>query len=93
MIKGNKLICLLAMALILTALSTTLIVSAQTNLASTFGEWHPQEDFVDPVTQQIEELKAQGLNEEQITVKLSELGMGWYPKTGATWLGRTLAPE
>ena len=35
----------------------------------------------------------QSLTNEQITEKLAELGMGWYPETGATWIGRTLTPE
>ena len=71
-----------------------LTVSAQTNNStSSVGAWQPSKDFVDPVTSKIQEFKSQGLNDEQITAKLSELGMGWYPETGATWIGRTLTPE
>jgi hypothetical protein len=87
--------CLTAMLLVLSILfSMMLTVAAQTNTsASPFESWQPPKDFVDPVTLKIQEFKAQGLNDEQITAELAELGMGWYPETGATWMGRTLTAE
>lgn len=70
-----------------------LTVSAQTDQASSIDSWKPPVNFVDPVTIKIQEFKLQDLADEEITAKLAELGMGWYPKTGATWLGRALTPE
>lgn len=55
--------------------------------------WQPSKNFVDPVTLKIQEFKVQGLDNEQITAKLAELGMGWYPESGATWMGRTLTQD
>lgn len=55
--------------------------------------WTPPKNFVDPVTLKIQELEKQGLDEEQITIELEKLGMGWYPATGATWIGRALTSE
>lgn len=74
--------------------SVILTVVAQTDTSiSSIGLWEPPKNFVDPVTLKIQEFKSQGLNDEQITAKLTELGMGWYPETAATWMGRTLTPE
>jgi len=42
--------------------------------------------FVDPVTLKIEEFKAKGMNDAQITEELDKLDMGWYPETGAVWM-------
>jgi hypothetical protein len=52
--------------------------------------WQPPKEFVDPVTLKIQEFKSQGLDDEHITLELAKLGMGWYPETGATWIGRAL---
>jgi hypothetical protein len=74
--------------------SMMLTVSAQIeNQASGIGSWQPPKNFVDPVTLQIQQFRLQGLSDEQISVQLENMGMGWYPKTGATWLGRTLTAE
>jgi hypothetical protein len=74
--------------------STTLTLAAQTNNPTAENEpWQPPKNFVDPVTLKIQEFKTQGLDEDQITSKLEKLGMGWYPPTGATWMGRTLNSE
>ena len=71
-----------------------LTVSAQIeNQTSGIGSWQPLKNFVNPVTLQIQEFRVQGLSDEQITIQLENMGMGWYPKTGATWLGRTLTAE
>jgi hypothetical protein len=71
-----------------------LTAAAQTiKSTSGIGSWQPPENFVDPVTLKIQEFKSQGLNDEQITAELAKLGMGWYLKTGATWMGRALTPE
>jgi hypothetical protein len=94
MIKGKKACCLIAAFLILTILCSFIFaVKAQIdNSASAEPRQLPQQLF-DPVTSKIQEFRSQGITEEQITVKLAELGMGWYPKTGATWMGRTLTTE
>jgi hypothetical protein len=91
----KKIYCFAAMLLVVSMISPMVFnVAAQTESSiSPFKSWEPPKDFVDPVTLKIQELKAQGLGEEEITGKLKELGMGWYPKTGATWIGRTLTPE
>ena len=69
-------------------------VTAQANnSSSSIGAWEPPKNFVDPATLKIQEFRSQGLNDDQITAKLTELGMGWDPKTGATWMGRTLTSE
>jgi len=64
---------------------STLAVNAEVYAQSV--PWHPPKDYVDPVTLKIREFKAQGMNDAQITSELEKLGMGWYPKTGATWIG------
>jgi hypothetical protein len=44
-------------------------------------------NFKDPVTKKIEELKKEGYADREITEILKRYGMGWYPETGATWIG------
>ncbi len=74
--------------------SMMLAVAAQTNdSANSVESWQPPKNFVDPVTLKVQEFKAQGLTNYQITVELEKFGMGWYPETGATWIGRTLTSE
>lgn len=74
--------------------SVMLTVAAQSeNMAGENEPWQPPKNFVDPVTLKIQELKEQGLGTEEITVELEKLGMGWYPETGATWIGRALTSE
>lgn len=74
--------------------SMMLTVAAQPeNMAGETEPWQPPKNFVDPVTLKIQELKEQGLGTEEITVELEKLGMGWYPETGATWMGRALTSE
>jgi hypothetical protein len=92
----SKIDCRLsAMLLIFSMLCPMILeVAAQANTSdSPFGSWQPPKDFVDPVTLKIQDFKAKGLNEEQITAELEKTGMGWDPETGATWIGRTLTPE
>ncbi|NLF88761.1 hypothetical protein GX563_08060, partial [Candidatus Bathyarchaeota archaeon] len=85
---------LTAILLSITMLSPILSVTAADSSDSiTSGNWQPPENFVDPVTLKIQEFKLQALNDEQITAKLTELGMGWDPKTGAKWLGRAMTNE
>lgn len=95
MIDGKKAHLLIVGFLILTVLSTMVTASAKTDIlsSSALESWQPPENFVDPVTLKIREFKSQGLDDDQITAKLAELGMGWYPKTGATWMGRWLTAE
>ena len=45
-------------------------------------------NFVDPVTEKVEEMKAKGMNNSEIIEALEKQGMGYYPETGATWIGR-----
>ena len=86
--------CCTAMLLVFTMLSSMLLtVAAQANLTAESEPWQPPKNFVDPVTLKIQEFKEQGLDEKQITVELEKLGMGWYPETGATWMGRALTSE
>lgn len=84
-IAGMSIVSIIACSMMLT-------VAAQAN-TDPFASWQPPKDFVDPVTLKIQDFKSQGLTDEQITAKLTELGMGWFPKTGATWLGRALTVE
>lgn len=95
MVKKKSACCLIATLLVFSMLySMMLTVAAQTdNLTTGIGSWQPPENFVDPVTLKIQEFKAQGLSDDEITVELEKLGMGWYPKTGATWIGRALTSE
>jgi hypothetical protein len=87
--------CITALLLIFSmSFSMVLAVVAQTdNLTAENEQWQPPKNFVDPVTLKIQELKEQGLSTDQITVELEKLGMGWYPETGATWMGRALNSE
>jgi hypothetical protein len=95
MIKNKRAYCLAAILLSIVMLSPMMFsVAAQTNsFSSSIGTWDPPKNFVDPVTSKIQELKIQGLNNDQITTNLAELGMGWYPETGATWIGRALTSD
>ena len=70
------------------------VASAQViSQVASLDSWQPPEDFVNPVTLKINEFRAAGLSDEEITVQLAALGMGWYPATGATWIGEALSPE
>ncbi len=95
MIVKKRTHCVIAVLLIFTALCPMLhTVAAQAaNTSESVGSWQPPKNFVNPVTIEIQEFRSQGLSDEQITIKLAELGMGWYPQTGATWLGRSLTAE
>ena len=95
MIKKKSACCLTAVFLVISMLSSmVLTVTAQTeNRSSGIGSWQPPKNFVDPVTLKIQQFRAQGLSDDQITVELQKLYMGWYPKTGATWIGKSLTPE
>jgi len=55
--------------------------------------WSPPENFVDPVTLKVQEFRTQGLSDDEIIVALEKLNMGWYPETGATWIGKALTSE
>ncbi|UUX91972.1 hypothetical protein [Methanoplanus endosymbiosus] len=50
-------------------------------------------NYVPPVEKLISDLKAQGMDDENITVILAEQGYGWYPKTGAWWKGTAPTAE
>jgi hypothetical protein len=91
----KRVYCVTSMLLAFSMVCTmTLMVNAQTcTLTAESQQWQPPKDFVDPVTLKIQELKEQGLDTEEITVELEKLGMGWYPETGATWIGRSLTSE
>lgn len=96
MIKRKIIKRVIAAVLVLTitcSIMLTAAVAAATNDASFAEAWQPPKNFVDPVTLKIQEFKLQRLSDEQITAKLAEMGMGWYPKTGATWMGRALSKE
>ncbi|HSV49140.1 MAG TPA: hypothetical protein VLH35_02405, partial [Candidatus Acidoferrales bacterium] len=67
--------------------------TAQTNTQTNINSRRTLHNFVDPVTLKIQELKAQGLSNDQITAELEKLNMGWYPETGATWIGKPLTSE
>lgn len=51
------------------------------------------EKFVDPVTIKVREMKAKGMSDDEIVKALEPLEMGYYPPTGATWIGRSPTPE
>lgn len=95
MAKVNIACCFTTIMLaVLLLFSNTSIGSVQTeNPMSATDTWQPPENFVDPVTLKIQEYRTQGLNDDQITTALEKLGMGWLPKTGATWIGRSLTPD
>jgi hypothetical protein len=64
--------------LVLTMLcSMMLTVTAQIDNSASIGAWQPPQNFVDPVTSKIQEYSAQGLTNDQITVELENLGMGF----------------
>jgi hypothetical protein len=95
MIKNKRNYCLIAIFVVfLMFFSMILTVVAQTdNQTSGIGSWQPPKNFVDPVTLKIQEFREQGLGDDKITVELEKVGMGWYPKTGATWIGKALTSE
>ena len=96
MMGGKKKACYLTVVLLVFSMLSPMVLAgaAQPNKSPpTLDTWLPPKDFVDPVTLKIQEFKTQGLKEEQITAQLEKLGMGWYPETGATWVGRALTPE
>jgi hypothetical protein len=70
-----------------------LVTAEESSNSVTSGNWQLPENFVDPVTLKIQEFKAQALDNEEISARLTELGMGWDPKTGARWLGRAMTTE
>jgi hypothetical protein len=76
MVKKNSAYCLTAMLLVFSMFYSMMItVAAQTDdLTSDVGSWQPPENFVDPVTLKIQEFKAQGLSDDEITVELEKIG-------------------
>jgi len=50
-------------------------------------------NFVDPVTLKVQEMKTLGMNDTEMVEALKPLGMGYYPQTGAKWIGRKPTPE
>ena len=50
-------------------------------------------NFVDPVMEKVNEMKAKGLNNSEIIDALGKQGMGYSPETGATWMGSKPTPE
>jgi hypothetical protein len=95
MVEKKKPCCLTAVLLIFSMLCPMVLTGvAQPNRSPPALEsWTSPKGFVDPVTLKIQEFRVQGLKDEQITAELEKLGMGWYPETGATWVGRTLTPK
>jgi hypothetical protein len=94
--KNNKSVyCITAVVLIVSMFfSIMLPVAGQVNVQTVdIDAWQPPENFVDPVTLKIQEFRAQGLSDDEITVELEKLNMGWYPETGATWIGKALTLE
>ena len=87
--------CLTAVLFAGLMLSTVMLtVGAQaTQSSDSIGSWEPPKNFVNPVSAKIQQLKLQGLTNDQITSELANLGMGWDPDTGATWLGRSLTSQ
>ena len=95
MIFKKRMYSLIALLFVFLMLGTIMLtVAAQTIQSSdNIGSWQPPKNFVNPVNAEIQELRTQGLNNDQITTKLAELGMGWDPDTGATWLGTSLTSQ
>lgn len=50
-------------------------------------------DFQTPVEKIVEKLKSNGYSEIEIVGILKKHGMGYYPETGATWIGRQPTSE
>jgi hypothetical protein len=93
---GKKKVCVLTVMLLVFSMLCPIVLTGATEpnkSPPTLDTWLPPKDFVDPVTLKVQAFKAQGLKESQITAELEKLGMGWYPETGATWMGRTLTSE
>jgi hypothetical protein len=93
---GKKKACYLSVVLLVFSMLCPMVLTgaAEPNKSPpTLDTWLPPKDFVDPVTLKIQEFKTQGLKDEQITAELEKLGMGWYPKTGATWVGKALTSK
>ena len=93
--KNKSAYCLTALLFAVLMFSSLLLsVAAQTDILTVgSNSWQPPENFVDPVTIKIQEFRAQGLSDDEITVELEKLNMGWYPETGATWIGKALTSE
>ena len=93
--KNKCAYCLIAMIFAVLMFSSIMLpVTAKTDVPMvSLDSWQAPENFVDPVTLKIQEFRAQGLNDDEITVELEKLNMGWYPETGATWIGKTLTSE
>lgn len=90
---NRKFLYCLAMAFIILSMLYSMTLAAYAEDSIQNVPWVPPKDYVDPVTLKIREFRAQGMNDTQITVELAKLGMGWYPKTGATWIGTSPTPE
>ena len=94
MSKNKSVYCSIAgMLIVLMFFSIFFPVSGQFVGNESPDNWHPPENFVDPVTLKIKEFSMQGLSDDEIIVALEELNMGWYPETGATWIGKALTSE
>jgi hypothetical protein len=77
----------------------SLIISAvisevQSIPSSSINKPWPTKNFVNPVELKIAEFKAKNMTDEQITIELRKLGMGWDPNSGATgMIGQKPSPE
>lgn len=49
--------------------------------------------YVNPVRLMIEDLKSKNCSDEEITEELKKHGYGWYPETGACWVGTPPSDE
>jgi hypothetical protein len=83
MLNKKQVYCI-ATVLVLTILSVTMfnVVAQVGESTSTFDAQPsscPTEKYVNPVEDKINEFRAQGLTDEQITIELEKLGMRWPP--------------
>jgi hypothetical protein len=94
MSKNKSVYCSIAGTLIILVFSS-MICPVIGQVIKKEGEytWNPPENFADPVTLKIQEFRAQGLSDDEIIVELEKLNMGWYPETGATWIGKVVPSE
>ena len=82
MIIKTRIYGLISILLVITMFSSVMLTVTAQEVTSSAGNsaFQAPQNFVDPVTLKIQEFRSQGLNNDQITAKLTELGMGWIQK-------------
>jgi len=90
--KVKRLLATMLVLLIAFASIAPVLAASQPDNSGRIITWDDPSMY-NPVTLKIIELRAKGMSDAAILKELEKLGIGWYPETGAVWIGTTPTPE